>query len=139
MGFQLCDEGGRQRAKDTYPYRFVGDREIEASVENGTLFRGGSVQEVAERAGIDSEGLVETVARVWRVAPRAHHTMGGVRIDREARVLDRWGEVIPGLYAVGEVTGGIHGANRVGGNALLEIHVFGIIAGENAAKEALDR
>ena len=63
-----------------------------------------------------------------------HHTMGGVRIDTKARVLDLNAEVIPGLYAAGEVTGGIHGSNRVGGNAVLDIHVFGRIAGANAAK-----
>lgn len=47
-----------------------------------------------------------------------HHTMGGIRIERDARVLDRSGKVIPGLYAAGEVTGAIHGTNHVGGNAL---------------------
>ena len=65
-----------------------------------------------------------------------HHTMGGVRIDTSARVIDLAGNVIPGLYAAGEITGGIHGSNRVGGNAVLDIHVFGRIAGTNAAKEA---
>lgn len=65
-----------------------------------------------------------------------HHTMGGVRIDTSARVIDLAGNVIPGLYAAGEITGGIHGSNRVGGNAVLDIHVFGRIAGTSAAKEA---
>lgn len=65
-----------------------------------------------------------------------HHTMGGVRIDTSARVIDLEGKVIPGLYAAGEVTGGIHGSNRVGGNAVLDIHVFGRIAGASAAKSA---
>lgn len=63
-----------------------------------------------------------------------HHTMGGVRINEEAQVIDRQGEVIPGLFAAGELTGGIHGSNRVGGNAILDIHVFGRIAGRSAAK-----
>lgn len=63
-----------------------------------------------------------------------HHTMGGVRINGEAKVIDRQGEVIPGLFAAGEITGGIHGSNRVGGNAILDIHVFGRIAGRSAAK-----
>ena len=62
--------------------------------------------------------------------------LGGVRIDTSARVIDLAGNVIPGLYAAGEITGGIHGSNRVGGNAVLDIHVFGRIAGTNAAKEA---
>ena len=69
-------------------------------------------------------------------AMAVHHTMGGVRIDKEARVIDLSGKVIPGLYAAGEVTGGIHGSNRVGGNAVLDIHVFGRIAGRSAAKQA---
>lgn len=67
--------------------------------------------------------------------PTVHHTMGGVQINKEAQVIDVNGNVIPGLYAAGEVTGGIHGANRLGGNALADITVFGKIAGENAAKE----
>lgn len=67
--------------------------------------------------------------------PTVHHTMGGVQINKEAQVIDVNGKVIPGLYAAGEVTGGIHGANRLGGNALADITVFGKIAGENAAKE----
>ncbi len=64
-----------------------------------------------------------------------HHTMGGVSIDTHARVLNWNGEAIPRLYAAGEVTGGIHGASRLGGNAICDIHVFGRIAGTNAAKE----
>ena len=68
-------------------------------------------------------------------AMAAHHTMGGVRIDTQTRVLDASSKPIPGLYAAGEITGGIHGSNRVGGNAVLDIHVFGRIAGNNAAKK----
>jgi fumarate reductase flavoprotein subunit len=70
------------------------------------------------------------------ISPRKsslHHTMGGVVIDIEARVLNKDGKVIPGLWAAGEVTGGIHGGNRLGGNALADIFVFGRIAGINAA------
>ncbi len=63
-----------------------------------------------------------------------HHTMGGVIINTDAQVIDRHGNVIPGLYAAGEVTGGIHGTNRVGGNAMADIFTYGRIAGENAAK-----
>ena len=65
--------------------------------------------------------------------PTVHHTMGGVRINAKAEVIDRSGNVIDGLYAAGEVTGGIHGSNRLGGNALTDILVFGRIAGENVA------
>ena len=63
-----------------------------------------------------------------------HHTMGGVAINELAQVLNKEGKVIVGLYAAGEVTGGIHGTNRLGGNALSDINVFGRIAGSNAAK-----
>jgi len=59
--------------------------------------------------------------------------MGGIVIDRYARVLDVNGSIIPGFYAAGEVAGGIHGNNRLGGNAITDILVFGRIAGESAA------
>ena len=65
--------------------------------------------------------------------PTIHHTMGGVAIDKNARVLDTNGKAIPGLYAAGEVTGGIHGSNRLGGNALPDTVVFGKLAGSSAA------
>jgi fumarate reductase flavoprotein subunit len=67
------------------------------------------------------------------VAPGIHHTMGGVRINDRTEVLTAAGNAIPGLFAAGEVTGGIHGGNRIGGNAILDILFFGRIAGENAA------
>ena len=59
--------------------------------------------------------------------------MGGLAINGQAEVLNTEGNVIPGLFAAGEVTGGIHGANRLGGNAVADIAVFGKIAGESAA------
>ncbi|PKL23238.1 MAG: succinate dehydrogenase [Spirochaetae bacterium HGW-Spirochaetae-3] len=71
------------------------------------------------------------------ISPRKaslHHTMGGVRIDTEARVLNAKNAPIPGLWAAGEVTGGIHAGNRLGGNAIADIFTFGRIAGVNAAK-----
>jgi flavocytochrome c len=67
--------------------------------------------------------------------PSLHHTMGGLHINTRAQVIDAEGKVIPGLYAAGEITGGIHGTNRIGGNAILDIIAFGRIAGKNAAKE----
>lgn len=67
--------------------------------------------------------------------PAVHHTMGGLRIDKDARVIDIWGAPIPRLYAAGEVTGGVHGSNRLGSNAIPDCVVFGRIAGANAAKE----
>lgn len=69
-----------------------------------------------------------------RKVPTIHHTMGGIQINTDAEVLDKNGKVIPGLYAAGEVTGGIHGENRLGGNAVADCMVFGRTAGRNAAK-----
>ncbi|QUH21705.1 flavocytochrome c [Alkaliphilus sp. B6464] len=68
------------------------------------------------------------------IAPAVHHTMGGLAINENAEVLNEDGEIIKGLFAAGEVTGGVHGGNRLGGNALADIVVFGRIAGQNAAK-----
>ena len=65
-------------------------------------------------------------------APAIHHTMGGVKINTSAEVLKEDGSAIPGLFAAGEVTGGVHGANRLGGNAVTDIVVFGRIAGTGA-------
>jgi len=58
--------------------------------------------------------------------------MGGIKINPQGQVLDAEGNVIPGLYAAGEVTGGIHGSNRLGGNAIADCMVFGRTAGTNA-------
>ena len=72
----------------------------------------------------------------WYAIPRTpsiHHTMGGVVINTDTQVLDTEGNAIPGLYAAGEVTGGIHGANRVGGNALVDCITYGRIAGRTVA------
>ncbi len=68
-----------------------------------------------------------------KVTAGIHHTMGGLKIDPETHVLNADGQIIPGLFAAGEVTGGVHGANRLGGNAVADIIVFGRIAGEQAA------
>ena len=67
------------------------------------------------------------------VEPVLHHTMGGIKINSKAEVVNQYGVAIPGLYAAGEVTGGVHGANRLGGNAIADIIVFGQIAGTSAA------
>lgn len=66
--------------------------------------------------------------------PAVHHTMGGVKINTDAQVIDTDGNVIEGLFAAGEVTGDIHGTNRLGSDAIADITVFGRIAGQNAAK-----
>ena len=71
-----------------------------------------------------------------KIAPGIHHTMGGIKIDEKAEVIDTDGNVIPGLFACGETTGGIHGGNRVGGNAVCDFIVFGRIAGMSASEFA---
>lgn len=68
-----------------------------------------------------------------KIAPAVHHTMGGIKINTNAEVIGTNGSPISGLYAAGEVTGGIHGANRLGGNAIADIIIFGRQAGKNAA------
>lgn len=134
---------------------------IDELVEEGTVFRADTIEELAEQLGIDPEVLQDThdtfnqyveagndedfgrtlfgnplETAPFFASPRVptvHHTMGGLRINLETEVLNEAGEPVPGLYAAGEVTGGIHGANRLGGNALVDIHVFGRVAGEKAA------
>ncbi len=66
--------------------------------------------------------------------PAVHHTMGGLRINANAQVIDVFGAVIPKLYAAGEVAGGVHGSNRLGTNATADCVVFGRVAGVNAVK-----
>ncbi|HET6785732.1 MAG TPA: flavocytochrome c, partial [Erysipelotrichaceae bacterium] len=134
---------------------------IEGLIEQGRAFKGDTLEELAEQIGVDPANLVKAVeefnaavdsgkadafgrtlfdkkidtppyyagARV----PTVHHTMGGVEINEFTQVIDATGTIIPGLYAAGEVTGGIHGSNRLGGNALADVTVFGRIAGESAA------
>ena len=71
---------------------------------------------------------------VAEVTPGIHHTMGGVKIDPQAEVLTPEKKPIPGLFAAGEVTGGVHGGNRIGGNAVADIVTFGRISGNSALK-----
>lgn len=73
-----------------------------------------------------------------KIAPGIHHTMGGLKINTDAQVLDTNGSVITGLYAAGETTGGVHGGNRIGGNAVCDFVVFGRIAGSNASAYAAE-
>lgn len=121
----------------------------------------GTLDEIAKQLGLDAKTLKETVSKyneavkakvdkefnkkvfarellgekfyAIEISPAVHHTMGGVRINTNAEVLAKNGKAIRGLYAAGEVTGGVHGANRIGGNAMTDITVYGKIAGENAA------
>lgn len=135
---------------------------IDKLVQDGIIFKADTIEELAEKIGVDPQALKEThdtfnnyvktgkdidfgrtlfgkpIDKAPFFAsprvPTVHHTMGGIEIDLENHVLDTSGKMIPGLLAAGEVTGGIHGANRLGGNALVDIHVFGKKAGEEAAR-----
>ena len=71
-----------------------------------------------------------------RIAPGVHHTMGGVTVNTDTAVLNAGHQVIAGAFAAGEVVGGIHGGNRIGGNAVADIIIFGTLAGHQAAKRA---
>ncbi|WP_195851319.1 flavocytochrome c [Aerococcus tenax] len=137
---------------------------IDQQVEDGTLFRADTIGELAEQIGVDPSVLEETVATYnsyvdqgedpdfhknafdlkvevapFYATPRkpaVHHTMGGLKIDTDAHVINQDGEIIKGLYAAGEVAGGVHAGNRLGGNALADIFTYGRIAGKNASQEA---
>ena len=74
---------------------------------------------------VDTYDLDNALLTIRLMAPSTHHTMGGIKVDTERHVLDPEGNAIAGLYAAGEVTGGIHGGNRLGGNAIVEIFVSG--------------
>lgn len=78
--------------------------------------------------------IVDAPFYAIKVAPGIHHTMGGLRVDVNTCVLNKNKQPIPGLFAAGEVTGGLHGGNRLGGNAICDINVFG----HHAAESALD-
>ena len=127
------------------------------------LYRAETLEELAGMIGVPKENLVASVnqyndavkTKVDKVTgrtllvttidkgpyfaakrvPSAHYTMGGVEIDADAHMIYKNGTIIKGLYAAGEVTGGIHGGNRVGGNAVDDTVVFGRIAGANAANK----
>lgn len=95
--------------------------------------RNGVDEDFNRRQGLREYSLTDGPFYFIRSTPAIHHTMGGVEINTNAEVINTDGDVIEGLYAAGEVTGGIHGNNRLGGNALDDIIVFGRTAGRNAA------
>lgn len=152
--------------KHSYPTEDIKNHfneSIAELVEAGRAYRADTLEDLAQQIGVNPENLVKAVegfnkgvdagkdefgrtlfmdkidsppyyagARV----PTVHHTMGGIQINTEAQVLMADGTIIENFYAAGEVTGGIHGSNRLGGNALADINVFGRIAGRNAATMA---
>jgi predicted heme/steroid binding protein len=84
----------------------------------------------ASFSGVPQEDLVSETFYSGTVTPVLHYCMGGLAIDKDGSVVDENNNIIPGLHAVGEVSGGVHGDNRLGGNSLLECTVFGTIVGK---------
>lgn len=108
---------------------------LKATTERVTAMKGkGNDKDFNHRAGLMD--MSQGKYYVIKAVPSTHHTMGGVRINKEAQALTKEGKVIPGLWAAGEVTGVTHGTNRLGGNAYTDIIVFGRIAGKAAARAA---
>ena len=131
----------------------------------GLVKEGATIEELATQIGVPPATLAKTIAVYnqayeahsdpeWQrsplprpistpkyyaveIAPGVHYTMGGLKINVETQVIGKNGAPIPGLFAVGEVTGGVHGTNRLGGNSVSETITFGRIAGANAAARAL--
>ncbi len=136
---------------------------IEKYVENNIVVQADTIEDLAKELGLDEATLVSTV-NTWneavanqndaefgrntgmeknisvgpfyaiKIAPGVHHTMGGVEINTNAEVISKEDTVIPGLFAAGEVAGGVHGGNRIGGTAVTDFVVFGRIAGQSAGK-----
>ena len=137
---------------------------IAGYIKSGYTVTGATYEELAKAMGVDEATFTSTM-NTWnqaveaksdaefgrtsfanplttapyyaiKITPAVHHTMGGIVINPKAEVLNEKGEVISGLFAAGEVTGGVHGANRLGGNAVADFTVFGRIAGQSAADNA---
>lgn len=160
VGYLLWDE----KSNETTGTMASNPEEAKEQFEKGNLVKADTIEELAEHFDLDKDQLLKTVETFnenskkeedpdfnlrmlgWTVeegpfymlkaAPAVHHTMGGLKINTEAEVLTKDDEVIDGLYAAGEVTGGIHGSNRLGSAAIADITVFGRIAGKNAAEHA---
>ena len=137
------------------------NKAVEEYVSNDLVVQADSITELANKLSIDANNLSKTIERynefvinkqdedfgrttgmrhpintapfyAIKIAPGVHHTMGGVTINTETQVLDNDKHVIKGVFAAGEVVGGVHGANRIGGNAVADIIIFGIQAGKKA-------
>lgn len=156
--YELVDQNGFDLSKLQENH----GAELDYLTQAGLMVKADTLEEAAKFFGIDAEELKKTVENynsyveagedpefnkrtmpakietgpyyIVKAAPAVHHTMGGVQINTDAQVIGKDGKVIEGLYAAGEVTGGIHGTNRLGSDALADITVFGRIAGENASK-----
>ncbi len=114
--------------------------ELKATVErfNGYV-KSGKDEEFGKPILPDAAPVSQPPYYAVRLWPKVHFTMGGIQIDINARVIDLEQKPVPGLYAAGEVTGGVHGACRLGSCAITECLVFGRIAGRNAAEEKKEK
>jgi len=110
---------------------------LSSTLERYNSFQKAGVDEDFGRSGTEMTAALETPPfYAIRVKPAIHHTMGGIKVDADMHVLRADDIPVPGLFAAGEVTGGIHGANRLGGNGVADIVVNGKIAGHGAAEYA---
>ena len=126
--------------KDEISRAILAEIKAGRGVDGGVWFDATGVpREILETTYIDTvrryaSAGVDITREPMLVAPAPHTSLGGLVIDARCHVLRADGSPIPGLFAAGEVTGGVHGANRIGGNAGTEVLVFGRIAGESAAE-----
>lgn len=136
----MLEQGRVKKAKDLHELAQmmgVDEKRLQASIEEYNRVARHEVEQ--DKFGFkanhtDDRPMTEGPWYFAKKVPTIHHTMGGIRINENAQVLDTNGKVIPGFYAAGEVTGGIHGENRLGGNAVADCMVFGRTAGRLAAK-----
>ena len=116
----------------------VSASDLEATLNRYNAQQKASVDEDFGRSAAQMTAALETAPYyAVCVTPAIHHTMGGLSVNADTQVLKADGTPIPGLYAAGEVTGGLHGANRLGGNGVADIVVNGRLAGIAAAQKAL--
>ena len=150
--YLVFDSGVKSRAKA-----------IEQYEKMGFVVQGDTIEALAEKMNVPADAL-KTTLDTWnsavankndaeygrstgmdndlsgapyyaiKIGPGIHYTMGGVQINTNTEVLNKEGQAIPGLFAAGEVTGGLHGQNRIGGNSVAEIIIFGRQAGVKSAE-----
>ena len=112
-------------------------KKLQASIDNYNDVVSGKIKEDKlgfKKATSADKPMTEGPYYATPMVPAVHHTMGGLQINADAQVMNKNGHVIPGLFAAGEVTGGVHGSNRVGGNGIADAMVFGRISGRSALK-----
>lgn len=117
---------------------FLGNARVNKDELSKAIFREGGVA-IFDLTAVPDEKLreckMDLSERLIKVAPAPHSSLGGIVIDAQCHALDAQGHIVPGVYACGEVTAGVHGLNRLGGNGGTAAMVFGAIAGRQAAIE----